>query len=199
MIFKTYSDRLFDLDEEIISSEFNPIHNEDLDSALKNDRFDTKSYLLESLINRDTLMASSPMFDSLLEDDPFMEEIDLFLASDGSISPGIDSDYSDFEGDNVFLERLLHDDPIPLLDISDFSNVVPLFLPFFTYLVTSSSLLSFGSEYIIFDPGISNYHFSSLELGVSHWSRTFIKFNVYLNHLNESLMKILSSTCFLMD
>nr|GFA15767.1 hypothetical protein [Tanacetum cinerariifolium] len=32
----------------------------------------------------------------LVEDsDPFMEEIDLFLASNGSIPPGIDSDYSD--------------------------------------------------------------------------------------------------------
>nr|GEY40748.1 hypothetical protein [Tanacetum cinerariifolium] len=46
MSFKTYSNPLFDLDKEIISSEFNPIHNEDLDSTLKNDRFDTKSYLL---------------------------------------------------------------------------------------------------------------------------------------------------------
>nr|GEZ34030.1 hypothetical protein [Tanacetum cinerariifolium] len=59
---------LFDLDGEIISSEFNPIHNEDLDSTPKNDRFDTKSYLLESLLNRDTLMASSPKFDSPLEE-----------------------------------------------------------------------------------------------------------------------------------
>ncbi|GKA63884.1 hypothetical protein Tco_0763490 [Tanacetum coccineum] len=50
--FKTYSNPLFDLDEEIISSEFNPIHNEDLDSTLKNDRFDTESYLLESLLFR---------------------------------------------------------------------------------------------------------------------------------------------------
>nr|GEV11407.1 hypothetical protein [Tanacetum cinerariifolium] len=53
---------------QVMRSEFNPIHNEDLDSTLKNDRFDTKSYLLESLVNRDTLMASSPKFDSLLEE-----------------------------------------------------------------------------------------------------------------------------------
>nr|GFA92587.1 hypothetical protein [Tanacetum cinerariifolium] len=45
--FKTYSSPLFDLDEEIISSEFNPIHNEDLDSTSKNDRFDTN--ILSSL------------------------------------------------------------------------------------------------------------------------------------------------------
>ncbi|GJV08647.1 hypothetical protein Tco_1346303 [Tanacetum coccineum] len=66
--FKTYSNPLFDLDEEIISSEFNPIHNEDLDSTPKNDRFDTESYLLESLLNRDTLMGSSPKIDSLFGD-----------------------------------------------------------------------------------------------------------------------------------
>ncbi|GJT49076.1 hypothetical protein Tco_0975233 [Tanacetum coccineum] len=64
--FKTYLNPLFDIDEEIISSEFNPIHNEDLDSTLKNDRFDTESYLLESVLNRDTLMASSPKIDSSL-------------------------------------------------------------------------------------------------------------------------------------
>nr|GEZ53223.1 hypothetical protein [Tanacetum cinerariifolium] len=121
-----------------------------LDSTLKNDHFDTESYLLESLHNRDTLMASSPKIDSLLdefagelitilprivnreqeeyislmESDPFMKEIDLFLAYDGSIPPGIDSDYSDSKRDNLFLERLLHDDPIPLPDILDFSNVI---------------------------------------------------------------------------
>nr|GFD54444.1 hypothetical protein [Tanacetum cinerariifolium] len=48
--------------------EFNLTHNEDLDSTSKNDRFNTKCYLLESLLNRDTLMASSPKFNSLLEE-----------------------------------------------------------------------------------------------------------------------------------
>nr|GFC88976.1 hypothetical protein [Tanacetum cinerariifolium] len=95
--------------------------------------------------------------------------------------------------------RLLHDDPIPLPDTLDFSNVVRVFLPFFTYPMTFSILLSFGSEDTIFDPDISNYHFSSLEPGVSHRSGTFMKFNVYPNHLNESPMEILSSTCSLMD
>nr|GEV91397.1 hypothetical protein [Tanacetum cinerariifolium] len=73
--FKTYSNPLFDLDEEIISSEFNPIHNEDLDSTPKNVRFDTKSYLLESLLNRDE-----------------------------SIPPGSNCDNSDSNGDDIFLE-----------------------------------------------------------------------------------------------
>nr|GEZ52857.1 hypothetical protein [Tanacetum cinerariifolium] len=59
-----------------------------------------------------------------LDSDPFMEKIDLFLTSDGSIPLGIDSDYSDSEGDNLFPKRLLHDDPIPLPDTLDFSNVI---------------------------------------------------------------------------
>ncbi|GJT19206.1 hypothetical protein Tco_0877912 [Tanacetum coccineum] len=66
--FKTHSNPLFNLNEEIIYSEFNPIHNEDLNSTPKNDRFDTESYLPESLINRDTLMASSPKIDSLFDE-----------------------------------------------------------------------------------------------------------------------------------
>nr|GEV58124.1 hypothetical protein [Tanacetum cinerariifolium] len=130
--FKTYSKPIFDLDDEIISSEFNPIHNEDLDSTSKNDRFDTKSYLLESLLNRDE-----------------------------SIPPGIDCDDSDSEGDNLFLERLLHDDLIPLPNTLDFLNVVRVFLSFFTYSVTSSIILSSGSEDTPFDLDISNYHFFS--------------------------------------
>nr|GEW31466.1 hypothetical protein [Tanacetum cinerariifolium] len=80
----------------------------------------------------------------------------------------IDSDYSDFEGENLFPERLLHDDPIPLPDILDFSNVIQFFSPLFTYPVTTSILLSFGSEDTLFDPGISDYHLSSLEPNVSH-------------------------------
>nr|GEW17697.1 hypothetical protein [Tanacetum cinerariifolium] len=133
MSFKTYSNPLLDLDEEIISNEFNPIHNEDLDSTPKNVRFDTKSYLLESLLNH-TL---------------------------------------------------------------DFSYDVRVFLPFYTYPVTSSILFSSGSEDTIFDPGI--YHSSSLEPGVSHQSGTLMKFNIYPNHLNESPVEILSSTCSIMD
>nr|GFA10003.1 hypothetical protein [Tanacetum cinerariifolium] len=73
MSFKTYSNPLFDLDEEIISSD----HNEDLDSTLKNDRFDTKSYLLESLLNRDE-----------------------------SIPPGIDNDESDLQRGYSFSRKI---------------------------------------------------------------------------------------------
>nr|GEU36009.1 hypothetical protein [Tanacetum cinerariifolium] len=66
MSFQTYSNPLFDLDEEIISIEFISIHNKGLESTPKNDRFDTEPYLLESLSNRDTLMSSPLKIDSLL-------------------------------------------------------------------------------------------------------------------------------------
>ncbi|GKD15963.1 hypothetical protein Tco_1205121 [Tanacetum coccineum] len=70
--------------------------------------------------------------------------------------------------------------------------VIRIFLPYFTYPV-DSFLLSSGSEDTIFDPGIPVL---SLEPVVSHRSGTFKCFNVYLNILNESLIEICSSTCF---
>ncbi|GJY25276.1 hypothetical protein Tco_0400002 [Tanacetum coccineum] len=78
-----------------------------------------------------------------------------------------------------------------------FAYVVWIFLPFLTYPVAPPYLLSCGNEDTIFDPGISIYH--SFIPGISHRSGTFIKFNVYTNHLNESPMEILSSTCSPMD
>ncbi|GJX16318.1 hypothetical protein Tco_0217150 [Tanacetum coccineum] len=74
--------------------------------------------------------------------------------------------------------------------------VIRNFLPYFTYPVDSSFLLSSGSEDTIFDPGISVFSFYSLEPMVSHQSGTFMCFNVYLNILNGSPMEIRSSTCF---
>nr|GFC61723.1 hypothetical protein [Tanacetum cinerariifolium] len=46
--------------------------------------------------------------------------------------PSIEDD-EDSEWDILFLERLLHDDPIPFPDNLDFSYEVRIFLPFFTY------------------------------------------------------------------
>nr|GFD29083.1 hypothetical protein [Tanacetum cinerariifolium] len=54
------------------------------------------------------------------DSDSFMEEIDLFLTPDDPMPPSIEDD-EDSEGDILFLERLLHDDPIPLPDTLDFS------------------------------------------------------------------------------
>ncbi|GKD54296.1 hypothetical protein Tco_1287683 [Tanacetum coccineum] len=106
-----------------------PSESEDLSKDLSDIE---KSDLIESLLNRDTLIISSPEFDSLLEEfsnelahidlippginetdfnpeeefdsDSLMEEIDLFLNPDDSIPPGIENDDYDSEGDILFLE-----------------------------------------------------------------------------------------------
>nr|GEV21045.1 hypothetical protein [Tanacetum cinerariifolium] len=112
------------------------------------------------------------------DSDSLMEEIDLFLTPDDPMPPSIEDD-EDSEGDILFLERLLHDDPIPLPDTLDFSYEVKIFLPFFTYPVTSSVLLSFRNEDTIFDPGITINHFYSLKPGSSHQHGAFKKFNTH--------------------
>ncbi|GJS84845.1 hypothetical protein Tco_0751386 [Tanacetum coccineum] len=78
-----------------------------------------------------------------------------------------------------------------------FAYIVWIFFPFLTYPVAPPYLLSCGNEDTIFDPGISVYH--SFMPSVSHRSGTFMKFIVYPNHLNESPMEILFSTCSPMD
>nr|GFB42410.1 hypothetical protein [Tanacetum cinerariifolium] len=119
---------------------------------------------------------SNPLFDDSTssDDESSHEEYYLFeslLNRDESKPLGINCDDLDSEGDNLFLERLLYDDPIPFPDTLDFSNVVQVFLTFFTYPVTSSILLSSGSEDTVFDPGI--YHFSSLEPVLSFIHKSF--------------------------
>nr|GFA55217.1 hypothetical protein [Tanacetum cinerariifolium] len=53
--------------------------------------------------NADAVIESfSPSPIPFEDSDPFIEEINLFLTSDGSIPPVIDSDYADSEGDNLF-------------------------------------------------------------------------------------------------
>ncbi|GJU71640.1 hypothetical protein Tco_1263045 [Tanacetum coccineum] len=158
--FKIYSNLLFD-DEEIISTKIDP-HS-----------FNAESNLIESLLNRDTLIDSSPKFDFLFEEfseeeirlvenllydnsfpqppkelnleiadtileslspspipiadsDSLMEEIDLFLASDDSMTPGIKDDDYDSEGDIRFLEELLNNDSLPLPEFESF-HFVPSF------------------------------------------------------------------------
>nr|GEY76341.1 hypothetical protein [Tanacetum cinerariifolium] len=138
---------------------------------------------------------SNSLFDDSTssDDESSHEEVIYDMSFKTYSNPLFDFDEEIVSRDNLFLERLFHHDPIPLPDTLDFLNVVRVFHPFFTYPVTSSILLSSGSEDTIFDPGISNYH--SLEMGVSHRSGTFMKFNIYPNHLNESPLEILSSTC----
>ncbi|GJR27603.1 hypothetical protein Tco_1103835 [Tanacetum coccineum] len=169
-IFKIYSNPFFD-NEEIISPKIDPHY------------FNAESNLIESLLNRDILIDSSPKFDYLLEEfsgelayidpiplgiekvdfnlkeeirfvenllydnsssrppkelnleiadtileslypypilfedsDSHIEEIDLFLASDDSMPPGIKNGDYDSERDIHFLEELLSNNFPPLLE-----------------------------------------------------------------------------------
>nr|GEW49038.1 hypothetical protein [Tanacetum cinerariifolium] len=63
----------------------------------------------------DTIVESlSPSHIPVEDSDSLMDEIDLFLATDNLLPPGIESDDYDSEGDIYFLKELLVDDSIPL-------------------------------------------------------------------------------------
>ncbi|GJZ52371.1 hypothetical protein Tco_0606886, partial [Tanacetum coccineum] len=91
--FKIYSNPLFD--EEIISTKIDPHH------------FNVESDLIESLLNRDTSIISSPKFDSLLEE--FSDE----LAHIDLISTKIDKADFDPEEETRLVEKLLYDNSSP--------------------------------------------------------------------------------------
>ncbi|GKD68974.1 hypothetical protein Tco_1323064, partial [Tanacetum coccineum] len=88
-----YSNPLFD--EEIISTKIDPHH------------FNAESDFIESLLNRDILIISSPKIDSLLEE--FFGE----LAHIDLIPPGINETDFDPEEDIHLAERLLYDNSSP--------------------------------------------------------------------------------------
>ncbi|GJU08425.1 hypothetical protein Tco_1124855 [Tanacetum coccineum] len=70
----------------------------------------------------DTIVESlSPPPIPVEDSDSLMEEIDLFLASDDSMPPGIEIDDYDSEGDIRFLEELLSSDSLPLPENESFS------------------------------------------------------------------------------
>ncbi|GKD97989.1 hypothetical protein Tco_1381886 [Tanacetum coccineum] len=92
--FKIYSNPLFD-DEEIISTKIDPHY------------FNNESNLIESLLNRDTLIDSSPKFDYLLE------EFSCELAHIDPIPSGIEEADFDLEEEIRLVENLLYDNSFP--------------------------------------------------------------------------------------
>ncbi|GJV41455.1 hypothetical protein Tco_1419895 [Tanacetum coccineum] len=111
--FKIYSNPLFD--EEIISTKIDPHH------------FNAESDLIESLLNRDTSIVSSPKFDSLLEE--FSGE----LAHIDLISPEIDEADFDPEEEIRLVEKLLYDNSSPRppeeLNSENYDAVIESFSP----------------------------------------------------------------------
>nr|GEU87900.1 hypothetical protein [Tanacetum cinerariifolium] len=98
-IFVTFSNPLFDCNDDFTSSDDELLSNED-----KN--------LMRKLLIRLSSLSPSPI---LVEDcDSHMEEIDLFLATDDLMPPGIENEDYDSERDIYFLEELFSNDPILL-------------------------------------------------------------------------------------
>ncbi|GJZ46763.1 hypothetical protein Tco_0600595 [Tanacetum coccineum] len=110
--FKIYSNPLLEFDEEIFSSEINPLYNEvleDLNSippGNENDHFNVESDLIESLHNKDTVI-TSPKIDFLLEE--FAGELALI----NLISPGIVETNFDPKEAIRLIKKLLYDNSSP--------------------------------------------------------------------------------------
>ncbi|GJU95463.1 hypothetical protein Tco_1320219 [Tanacetum coccineum] len=131
----TFSNPLFD---DSTSSDDEPRFHS------KNDRFDTEYYLLESLLNRDTLMASSPKIDSLLDE---------FAGELITIPPRIVN--REHEEYIILMERLLYDNssPRPPKDFHANPNTIIESLPTFPIPVedsddNSTSLPEFESFHV---------------------------------------------------
>nr|GEW25785.1 hypothetical protein [Tanacetum cinerariifolium] len=129
-IFTSFSNPLFDYNDDFTSSDDESLFNKDVpmenfkiysnplfdDEEINSNKidphyFNAESNLIESFPNRDTLFDSSPKFDYLEE---FSEETDLFLDMDDLMPSGIESDDYDSKGDIYFLEELLRNDSLPL-------------------------------------------------------------------------------------
>ncbi|GJY82217.1 hypothetical protein Tco_0494968 [Tanacetum coccineum] len=122
--FKIFSNPLFDLDEEIVSTEIDSLLDEfaseltllkSIPPGIDDDNLDSEGeiHLVERLLydnssprpseelNVENYIESfSPSLIPVKDSDSLTEEIDDFLASDGSIPPGIKSDDYDSEGDD---------------------------------------------------------------------------------------------------
>nr|GEX18380.1 hypothetical protein [Tanacetum cinerariifolium]GEY05313.1 hypothetical protein [Tanacetum cinerariifolium] len=104
----------FDLEEEIHLVE-NLLYDNSSPRPPEELNAEIADMILESL---------SPSPIPVKDSDSQMEEIDLFFATDGWMPPSIKYDDYDSEGNIHFLDELLSDDPLPLLEneSSDFDH-----------------------------------------------------------------------------
>ncbi|GJY31657.1 hypothetical protein Tco_0415152 [Tanacetum coccineum] len=164
---KFFSSPLFEFDDEYISSEVNPLFNEELEDIKRN-----KS-CFSNLDDPD--LSVTPLSDTN-EDECFdprgdIDEINAFLDMD--ISMDIEDGYYDFEGDIVYLESFLINDTIPNFPLEVFLDHD------LRSLKDELDANDLKSMVKIFDPDISTNSFYSLE-PVAY----------------ENQMEIYSSTCF---
>ncbi|GJR44931.1 hypothetical protein Tco_1313034 [Tanacetum coccineum] len=127
----------------------------DIPTNIKDDFYDSEGDVLylESLLSDDT--TPSPPPEVFLDRDPrSLRDINDLKIMVKVFDPGIH--------ETIFSPTYVS---LPFEDrhYLSFTYVIRIFLPYFTYPVNSSFPLSSGSEDIIFDPGISVFHFSSLK------------------------------------
>ncbi|GJV94670.1 hypothetical protein Tco_1546247 [Tanacetum coccineum] len=124
--FETFSNPLFDSKDNFTSSDNESLSDEDEEIRLA----ENLSY--DNSFSRPPEERNSEIADTVVEplspppipvedNDSLMEEIDLFLASNDSMPPGIEIDDYDSEGDICFLEELLSNDSPSLPENKSFS------------------------------------------------------------------------------
>ncbi|GKE59239.1 hypothetical protein Tco_1498424 [Tanacetum coccineum] len=120
--FTTFSNLLFDVDDDFSSSDDESFSNEDVPKEIYSNplfdeeiistkidphHFNAESNLIDSLLNQDTLIISSPKIDSLLEEfSSELTHIDL-------IPPGINEADFNPEEETRLVEKLLYDNSSP--------------------------------------------------------------------------------------
>nr|GEY35495.1 hypothetical protein [Tanacetum cinerariifolium] len=111
--------------------------------------YDSFCFEIESDQGRLTSIVMKDISDNSTND-PLLEEVDLFLASDNSIPPGIENFDYDSEGDIYFLEELLVDDSIPLPKMSHLTLIIMMIREVISVVMNNIDELN---EDECFDPG----------------------------------------------
>ncbi|GKG15815.1 hypothetical protein Tco_0358138, partial [Tanacetum coccineum] len=153
--FTTFSNPLFDSNDDFTSSDNESLSDEDV--------LDENFKLIECLLNRDTLIVSSPKFDYLLEE--FSGE----LAHIDLISLEIDEADFDPEEEIRLVEKLLYDNssPRPLEELNSGNSdaVIESFSPSLIPIEGSDSLIEeidiFLAPNDSIPPGIENDDYDS--------------------------------------
>ncbi|GKC89365.1 hypothetical protein Tco_1150014 [Tanacetum coccineum] len=117
--FNTESDLL-----ESLLNRDSPIDSTKIDSIFDEFSLPRPPEESNSEISDATIESLSPSPILIEDSDSLMEEIDLFLASDDSMPPGIEIDDYDSEGDIRFLEELLSSDSLPFPKMSHFLLII---------------------------------------------------------------------------
>ncbi|GKE80228.1 hypothetical protein Tco_1550228 [Tanacetum coccineum] len=148
--FKIYLNPLFD-DEEIISTKIDPHY------------LNVESNLIESLLNRDTLIDSSPKFDFLFE------ELSGEFSHIDPIPPGIEKADFDLEEEIRLVENLSYDNsslrPPEELNLENVDTIIDPSSPSPIPVADSDSLMEEIDLFLAFDdlmpPGIENDDYDS--------------------------------------